>query len=80
MFLLRVIISKMGRITDEPITKQILIDLGYKDDGLFGEDESQLMTDGKQTLIEAYNKDDNSFVWVDDLTGKVYKTIEDLMD
>ena len=69
----------MKRITDEPITEQILLDLGYKDDGLFGADEAQVMTDGKQTLIEAYDKRNNSFVWVDDLTGKAYKTIEDLM-
>jgi hypothetical protein len=69
----------MGRITDEPITAQILIDLGYKDDGLF-QHESQIMTNGEQILIEAYDKTTNVFVWVDDLTGKVYKTIEDLMD
>lgn len=62
------------------ITEQELLDLGYKDDGLFGEDESQVMTNGEQILIEAYDKINNSFVWVDDLTGKVYKTIEDLMD
>lgn len=70
----------MKRITDEPITKQILIDIGYKDDGLFGEDESQVMTNGKQTVVEAYDKETNSFVWVDDLTGRVYETIEDIED
>jgi len=59
------------------ITEQILLDLGYKDDGLF-QHESQVMTNGKQTLVEYYDKETNSYGWVDDLTGKVYKTIEDL--
>lgn len=68
-----------GRITDEPITYQVLEDMGFKYEGETSEDEAPQYSKGDLFLIECYEKESNSFLWVDDKTNKHFRTIEDLL-
>ena len=70
----------MKKITDEPITYKILEDMGFKYEGSMNDDEATEYSKEELYLIECYDRLSNSFCWVDDETGKIFKTINDLLD
>jgi hypothetical protein len=67
------------RITDEPITYQILEDMGFKYEGETPIDESPQYSKDDLFLIECYESRTNSFLWIDDKTNRQFRTIEDLL-
>lgn len=64
---------------DREITCEMLEELGFREEGEEPITEAPIYTNETLCLIQVYDKCTNRFHWVDDKTGKVFKTLTELI-